>query len=65
MNDRRRNRETEESRTTRSLAGLAMVLALIVVGLFLTQKLTGMARMEDCLMSGRTNCDLLEDGEVQ
>ncbi len=62
MDDRRRKWETEESRRTRSLAGLAMALFLVVVGLFLTQKLTGMARMEDCLLSGRTNCALIANG---
>ena len=64
MDDRRRRGETEESRRTRSLAGLAMALFLVVVGLFLTQKLTGMARMEDCLLSGRTNCAVIA-GAVQ
>jgi hypothetical protein len=64
MEDRRRRWETEESRRTRSLAGLAVALFLVVVGLFLTQKLTGMARMEDCLLSGRTNCAVIA-GEVQ
>jgi hypothetical protein len=62
MDDRRRKWETEEGRRTRSLAGLAMALFLVVVGLFLTQKLTGMARMEDCLLSGRANCALITGG---
>ena len=62
MDDRRREGETEEARRTRSLAGLAMALFLVVVGLFLTQKLTGMARMEDCLLSGRTNCAVIAGG---
>lgn len=57
----RRDRETEESRTTRSLAGLAVTLFLVVVGLFLTQKLAGMARLEDCLLSGRSNCAPLDE----
>ncbi len=62
MEDRRRSEESEESRRTRSLAGLAMALFLVVIGLFLTQKLTGLARMEDCLLSGRTNCALIAGG---
>jgi len=59
MKNRRRDLEDEESRRTRSLAGLAMALFLVVVGLFLTQKLTSMARLEDCLLSGRTNCAVI------
>lgn len=62
MEDRHRRWQTEETRQTRSLAGLAMALFLVVLGLFLTQKLTGMARMEDCLLSGRTNCAVIAGG---
>jgi hypothetical protein len=62
MAKRRPTREDEEARTTRSLAGLAMALLLLVIGLFLTQKLTAMARMEDCLLAGRTNCAMLAGG---
>lgn len=62
MDDRRRRAETEESRQTRSLAGLAVALFLVVIGLFLTQKLTGLARMEDCLLSGRMNCAVIAGG---
>ena len=47
----------EANRLTASLAGLAMALALVVAGLFLIQHLRDKARIEDCLMSGRFNCD--------
>ncbi len=47
----------EEDRLTASLAGLAVALMLVVVGLFLIQHLRDKARIEDCLMSGRFNCD--------
>jgi hypothetical protein len=43
-------------RQTTSLAGLAFALLLVVVGLFLVRALHSKAMMEDCLMSGRTNC---------
>ncbi len=47
----------QEDRLTASLAGLAVALMLVVTGLFLIQHLRDKARIEDCLMSGRFNCD--------
>jgi len=47
----------EEDRLTASLAGLAVALMLVVAGLFLIQHLRDKAQIEDCLMSGRFNCD--------
>lgn len=49
----------EANRLTASLAGLALALFLVVVGLFLIQQLRDKARVEDCLLSGRINCDQL------
>ena len=60
MIDWRRDREAEQNQATRSLAGLAVSLFLVVVGLFLIQKLGTMARLEDCLLSGRSNCAPIE-----
>ena len=51
--------QDEANRVTSSLAGLAMALLLVVVGLFLVQQLRDKARLEDCLLSGRINCDRL------
>lgn len=51
--------EREENRVTASLAGLALALSLVVAGLFLVQHLRDKARIEDCLLSGRLNCDQL------
>jgi hypothetical protein len=51
--------QLEENRVTTSLAGLAIALLLVVVGLFLVQQLRDKARIEDCLLSGRSNCDWL------
>lgn len=47
----------EANRVTASLAGLAFALLLVVAGLFLVQHLKSKAALEDCLMSGRLNCD--------
>lgn len=45
------------NRQTASLAGVAVTLLLLVVGLFLVRELHANSMIEDCLMSGRTNCD--------
>ena len=50
------SRQEAEDRLTASLAGLAMALALVVLGLFLADHLRTQARLEDCLLAGRTNC---------
>ena len=52
-----RDETAEEDRLTASLAGLAVALLVVVAGLFLIQHLRDKARIEDCLMSGRFNCD--------
>jgi hypothetical protein len=44
-------------RQTASLAGVAITLLLLVVGLFLVHELHDKAVIEDCLLSGRSNCD--------
>jgi len=52
-------RETEERRTS-ALIGLIIVLALAIAGVVLIRDLGREARLEDCLMSGRTNCAPIE-----
>jgi hypothetical protein len=44
-------------RQTASLGGLAVVLLLVVVCLFLIRELHCKAQVEDCLLAGRTTCD--------
>ncbi|HEY2145861.1 MAG TPA: hypothetical protein VGH12_07330 [Steroidobacteraceae bacterium] len=39
-----------------ALIGLVLVLLLIIAGLFLTHVLGSMARLQDCALSGRSNC---------
>lgn len=51
--------QAEANRVTMSLAGLAFALFLVVVGLFLVQHLSIKAKLEDCLLSGRRNCDAM------
>ena len=51
--------QEEANRQTASLAGLAVALLLVVVGLFLIRELHHKCVVEDCLLSGRGNCDAL------
>ena len=46
-------------RQTASLVGIVIVLVLLVSSLFLVQHLRRSNAIEDCLMAGRRNCDLL------
>jgi hypothetical protein len=49
-------------RQTEGLVGIAIVLLLLVGGLFLVQQLRSAAMLQDCLMSGRHNCDVMVTG---
>jgi hypothetical protein len=43
-----------------ALAGLAIAVVLLVVGLWLARELHSASRIQDCVMSGRSNCDPIE-----
>jgi hypothetical protein len=43
-----------------AVAGLAIAVVLLVVGVWLAHELTAASKMQDCLMSGRTNCNTIE-----
>ena len=42
-----------------ALVGLVLVLLLVAGGLLLTRVLHGMAQLQDCALSGRSNCTSL------
>jgi hypothetical protein len=42
-----------------TIAGLAVAVVLLAVGLWLARELTATSKMQDCLMSGRTNCNII------
>jgi hypothetical protein len=42
-----------------AIAGLAVAVVLLVVGLWLSRELTASSKLQDCLMSGRTNCAII------
>jgi hypothetical protein len=39
-----------------ALIGLALIVILVIAGLMLTHTLGGAARLQDCALSGRSNC---------
>jgi hypothetical protein len=52
------------NRQTASLAGVAVTLLLLAVGLFLVRELHAKSAVEDCLMAGRIQCDWLVQGHM-
>jgi hypothetical protein len=48
--------QDEANRQTASLAGIAVTLLLLVLGVFLVHALHSEAEVEDCLLAGRNNC---------
>jgi hypothetical protein len=43
-----------------AIAGLIIAVALLAVGIWLARDLTAASKMQDCVMSGRTNCNVIE-----
>lgn len=43
-----------------AVAGLLIAAVMLGFGLWLAHDLTASSKMQDCLMSGRTNCDVIE-----
>lgn len=39
-----------------ALVGLGIAVVLLAVGLWLARELTAASKLQDCVMSGRTNC---------
>ena len=48
--------EEDRWRMRSNIAALVFAALLVVVGLYLVRVLAEKSRLEDCLMSGRTNC---------
>jgi hypothetical protein len=54
-------RDKQNGNQRRSMIALGVVVLLFVVGWLLAHELYADSKMEDCLMSGRTNCAPLND----
>jgi hypothetical protein len=46
-----------------AIAGLAIAVVLLVAGLWLAHQLTAASKMQDCVMSGRTNCNVIQPAQ--
>jgi len=58
--------KSSEGRRGPSPLALLVVFALVIgLGYFLTAKLREMGRIQDCVMSGRTNCAPVSGGKEQ
>jgi hypothetical protein len=43
-----------------AIAGLIIAVVLLAVGIWLARDLASASKMQDCLISGRTNCNVIE-----
>jgi hypothetical protein len=43
-----------------AIAGLIIAAVMLGIGLWLAHGLTAASKMQDCLMSGRTNCNVIQ-----
>jgi hypothetical protein len=56
--------EPEEGGSRRgAIAGLLIAAVMLAVGLWLARDLTAASKMQDCLMSGRTNCNVIQPAQ--
>ena len=46
-----------------AIAGLVVAAVMLAVGLWLARDLTAASKMQDCLMSGRTNCNVIQPAQ--
>jgi hypothetical protein len=54
------NDGSENSNRRGPLVAVAAVVLLVAIGLFLAHELSASGRLQDCVLSGRTNCAPLE-----
>jgi hypothetical protein len=57
--------EPEEQGDNRrgAIAGLVIAVVLLAIGIWLAHDLTAASRLQDCVMSGRTNCNVIEPAQ--
>jgi len=56
--------DPEESGSRRgAIVGLLIAVAMLAAGLWLAHELTAASKMQDCLMSGRTNCNVIQPAQ--
>jgi hypothetical protein len=43
-----------------AMVGLVIAAVILAIGLWLARDLTAASKLQDCVMSGRTNCNVIE-----
>ena len=46
-----------------AVVGLVIAVMLLAVGIWLARELSSASKLQDCVMSGRTNCNLIEPAQ--
>ena len=46
-----------------AIAGLVIAIVLLAVGIWLARDLSAASKLQDCVMSGRTNCNTIEPAQ--
>jgi hypothetical protein len=46
-----------------AIVGLVVAAVMLAVGLWLARDLGAASKMQDCLMSGRTNCNVIQPAQ--
>ncbi len=60
MDTEPKTRDANAAQSRGRIVGLAVAAVLILLGWFLIQELGSASRLQDCVMSGRTNCAPIE-----
>ena len=60
MDHRLAREQEDEARRTAALMGVVVILVLAIAGVLLVRELRWKSKLEDCLMSGRSNCAPIE-----
>ena len=57
--------EPEEQGDNRrgAIAGLVIAVVLLAIGVWLAHDLRAASKLQDCVMSGRTNCNVIEPAQ--
>ena len=46
-----------------AIVGLIIAGVLLAIGIWLARDLTAASRLQDCVLSGRTNCNVIEPAQ--
>jgi hypothetical protein len=46
-----------------AIAGLVIAVVLLAIGVWLAHDLRTASKLQDCVMSGRTNCNVIEPAQ--